>query len=354
MTSTYAGRRVLITGGTGSFGHTVIETLLARDVSEVRILSRDEAKQDLMRHEIADPRLRFYVGDIRDLTSVERAVKDVDFVFHAAALKQVPSCEFFPMEAVKTNVIGSENVLRASDHAGVKSLVCLSTDKAVYPVNAMGMSKAMMEKIAQSYGLNNPNAETTVSCVRYGNVMYSRGSVIPLFIRQLKAGRNLTVTNPEMTRFMISLANSVDLVEFAFHNAKQGDLFIRKAKACTMADLAQAVINLFVSSSRVEIIGTRHAEKLSEALASREELARSLDMGDYFRIEADKRDLNYSIYVEQGDVAQAEFADYDSHTVDRMSVWEIQELLLTLPEVRAELAEAGLLGEASLLAGNAG
>lgn len=342
MPNNYSGKRVLITGGTGSFGHTVTSKLLESDVAEIRVLSRDEAKQDLMRHEINDPRVRFYVGDIRDYLSVERAIRDVDFVFHAAALKQVPSCEFFPMEAVKTNVLGSENVVRAADHAGVASLVCLSTDKAVYPVNAMGMSKAMMEKVAQSYGLNNPNAGTTVSCVRYGNVMYSRGSVIPLFIRQLRAGKNLTVTNPDMTRFMMSLSNSVDLVEFAFHNANQGDLFIRKADACTVGDLAHAVVNLFRSSSRVEVIGTRHAEKLSEALASREELSRAEDEGDYFRIQADKRDLNYSVYVEEGDVAQTAFNDYDSHTVGRLTVGEVEDLLLTLPEVRAELAAAGL------------
>jgi UDP-N-acetylglucosamine 4,6-dehydratase len=342
LTSRYAGKKVLVTGGTGSFGHTVTKKLLSRDVDEIRILSRDEAKQDLMRSEIADPRVRFYVGDIRDYQSVERATRDVDYVFHAAALKQVPSCEFFPMEAVKTNVLGSENVVRAADRAGVRSVVCLSTDKAVYPVNAMGMSKAMMEKVAQSYGLNNPKAETTVSCVRYGNVMYSRGSVIPLFIRQLKAGRNLTVTNPDMTRFMMSLADSVDLVEFAFHNADQGDLFIRKAESCTVRDLAQATINLFQSSSQIDVIGTRHAEKVSEALASREELARARDMGDYFRIQADNRDLNYSIYVEEGDVGQARYDDYDSHTVNRMSVSDVEDLLLSLPEIRAELTAAGL------------
>ncbi|TFC93274.1 MULTISPECIES: SDR family NAD(P)-dependent oxidoreductase [Cryobacterium] len=342
MTSRYADKKVLVTGGTGSFGHTVTKKLLSRGVDEIRILSRDEAKQDLMRSEIADPRVRFYVGDIRDYESVERATRDVDYVFHAAALKQVPSCEFFPMEAVKTNILGSENVVRAADRAGVTSVVCLSTDKAVYPVNAMGMSKAMMEKVAQSYGLNNPNAATTVSCVRYGNVMYSRGSVIPLFIRQLKAGKNLTVTNPDMTRFMMSLADSVDLVEFAFHNADQGDLFIRKAESCTVRDLAQATINLFKSSSRIDVIGTRHAEKLSEALASREELARARDMGDYFRIQADNRDLNYSIYVEEGDVEQAQYDDYDSHTVARMTVSDVEGLLLTLPEIRAELTAAGL------------
>lgn len=341
MATSYQGKRVLVSGGTGSFGHTVATKLLTRGVEEIRILSRDEAKQDQMRHDLDDPRLRFYVGDIRDFLSVERAMKDVDYVFHAAALKQVPSCEFFPMEAVKTNVQGSENVIRAADHAGVSSVVCLSTDKAVYPVNAMGMSKAMMEKVAQSFGLNNPNAETTVSCVRYGNVMYSRGSVIPLFIRQLQAGKDLTVTNPEMTRFMMSLDNSVDLVEFAFHNAKQGDLFIRKAKSCTVGDLAQAVINLFEAKAHVNVIGTRHAEKLSEALASREELSRAQDMGDYFRIQADNRDLNYSVYVEEGDTGVAGYTDYDSHTVDRMDVSEVEELLLTLPEVRTELLAAG-------------
>jgi UDP-N-acetylglucosamine 4,6-dehydratase len=339
--TTYAGKRVLVTGGTGSFGHTVAAKLLERDVAEVRILSRDEAKQDLMRHELPDGRLRFYVGDVRDFESVNRATRDVDYVFHAAALKQVPSCEFFPIEAVRTNVLGSENVVRAAEYHGVASLVCLSTDKAVYPVNAMGMSKAMMEKVAQSHGLNNPNAATTVSCVRYGNVMYSRGSVIPLFIRQLKAGKNLTVTNPGMTRFMMSLASSVDLVEFAFQNAEQGDLFIRKARACTVGDLAQAVLNLFRSRAEVEVIGTRHAEKVSEALATREELARARDMGEYFRIAADKRDLNYSIYFEEGDTRQGAFEDYDSHTVERMTVSQVEELLLTLPEVREEMIEAG-------------
>ena len=342
MTHEYEGKRILVTGGTGSFGHTVAEKLLSRGVEQVRILSRDEAKQDQMRHDLADPRLRFYLGDIRDYLSVERAMKDVDYVFHAAALKQVPSCEFFPLEAVKTNVLGSENVVRAADHAGVTSLVCLSTDKAVYPVNAMGMSKAMMEKVAHSYGLNNPDAETTVSCVRYGNVMYSRGSVIPLFIRQLKAGKNLTVTNPDMTRFMMSLAHSVDLVEFAFHNARQGDLFIRKAESCTVGDLAQAAINLFHAKVRVDVIGTRHAEKLSEALATREELSRAEDMGEYFRVQADNRDLNYSVYFEEGDTAIAKYDDYDSHTVGRMDVAGVEQLLLTLPEVRAELQAAGL------------
>lgn len=342
MSDSYKGKKVLITGGTGSFGRTVASKLLQTGVEEVRILSRDEAKQDAMRHELSDSKLRFYVGDIRDFTSVERAVKDVDLVFHAAALKQVPSCEFFPMEAVKTNVLGSENVIRASDSAGVESVVCLSTDKAVYPVNAMGMSKSMMEKIAQSHGLNNPTAKTIVSCVRYGNVMYSRGSVIPLFIQQIKAGNSITVTDPQMSRFMMSLQDSVSLVEFAFQSAKQGDLFIKKAKACTIGDLAQAVLNLFRSKLKIEVIGTRHAEKISEALASREELARAEDLGDYFRIRADNRDLNYSIYTELGDLKQNTFADYDSHTVDHLTVGEIEDLLLSLPEFRNEMANSGL------------
>jgi len=340
--TTYDGKRVLITGGTGSFGHTVAKKLLGRDIGEIRILSRDEAKQDLMRHELNDSRARFYVGDVRDFDSVDRAAKDVDYIFHAAALKQVPSCEFFPMEAVKTNIVGSENVVRSAERNGVRSVVCLSTDKAVYPVNAMGMSKAMMEKIAQSHGLNNPNAETIVSCVRYGNVMYSRGSVIPLFIRQLKSGTPLTVTNRDMTRFMMSLADSVDLVEFAFQNAGQGDLFICNAPACTIGDLAIAVSNLFQVSPRIDVIGTRHAEKVSEVLASREELSRATDRGDYFQISADKRDLNYSVYVEQGDTRQTEYVDYDSHTTKRLTIRETEELLLTIPEVRDELTAAGI------------
>lgn len=342
-------KTVLVTGGTGSFGHTVTRQLLERDdIDEIRILSRDEAKQDQMRHDVADDRLRFYLGDMREYTSVERAMRSVDFVFHAAALKQVPSCEFFPMEAVRTNVVGSENLVRAADYAGVSSVVCLSTDKAVYPVNAMGMSKALMEKVAMSFGLNNRASETTVSCVRYGNVMYSRGSVIPLFLNQLKAGKNLTVTNPDMTRFMMSLADSVSLVEYAFNNAEQGDLFIRKAKACTIGNLAQAVINLFQSSARVDVIGTRHAEKASEALASREELARAQDLGDYFRVPADNRELNYELYVDEGNRSQELYEDYDSHTVERMTVPETEELLLTLPEVRGELALAGINVEGSL------
>jgi UDP-N-acetylglucosamine 4,6-dehydratase len=342
VTSSYAGRKMLVTGGTGSFGRTVARQLLEQGADEIRILSRDEAKQDQMRHDISDGRLRFYIGDVRDDVSVQRAMKDVEHVFHAAALKQVPSGEFFPMEAVKTNVIGSENVIRAAEAAGVSSVVCLSTDKAVYPVNAMGMSKALMEKVAQSHGLNNPNAVTTVSCVRYGNVMYSRGSVIPLFVDQLRQWRNLTVTDPQMTRFMMSLADSVDLVDFAFDHAEQGDLFIRKAKACTIGDLATAIIELFQVDATVEVIGTRHAEKASESLATREELARATDHGPYFRISADKRDLNYRPYVESGDTAQTEYSDYDSRSAERMDIAEVKNLLQTLPEIQAELGIAGI------------
>jgi UDP-glucose 4-epimerase len=316
--------------------------LLETGVAEVRVISRDEAKQDRMRHELSDSRLRFYLGDVRDLGSVMRASRDVDFVFHAAALKQVPSGEFFPMETVKTNVLGTENVIHAAESNGVSSVVCLSTDKAVYPVNAMGMSKALMEKIAQSHGLNNPNAESVVSCVRYGNVMYSRGSVIPLFISQLAAGCNLSVTDPGMTRFMMTLADSVDLVEFAFAHAEQGDVFIRKAPATTIGDLAQATIELFRSSAGIDVIGTRHAEKRSEALATREELARARELDTYFQITADKRDLNYGLYVDVGDPDQQQFSDYDSHTVERMTVSDVKRMLLTIPEVVAELRAAGI------------
>lgn len=317
--------------------------MLDRDVTEIRVLSRDEAKQDQMRHELNDARLRFYLGDVRDYDCVARAVHNTDYVFHAAALKQVPSCEFFPMEAVRTNVIGSANVIRACVHAGVRSVVCLSTDKAVYPVNAMGMTKALMEKVARSYGLNNKNGDTIVCCVRYGNVMYSRGSVIPLFVSQIKAGKKLTVTNPKMTRFMMSLIDSVDLVEFAFGQARQGDLFIRKARACTIEDLARAVLSLFGVEREMEIIGTRHAEKVCETLATREELARAEDMGDYFRIPADDRDLNYELYVDRGDVGQTRFEDYDSDNAERMGVQQVRELLLTLPEIASELRDFGLL-----------
>ena len=337
--------KVLITGGTGSFGKTMLRDLLASGVQEVRVLSRDEEKQDALRNELRDSRVRFYVGDIRDRESVDRAVAGADCVFHAAALKQVPSCEFFPMEAVRTNVIGSENVLRASVAAGVRSVVCLSTDKAVFPVNAMGISKAMMEKQAQSIARTlGAEAATTISMVRYGNVMYSRGSAIPLFIRQIKTGKPITITVPEMTRFLMPLRDSVALVHHAFANANQGDLFIRKAPASTIADLVTAIKELFeVPDYPVEVIGWRHAEKLYETLASAQELGQSDDMGDYYRIRMDSRDLNYKSYFSEGDAKTIQYEDYHSHNTKRLDIQEIKDLLLSLPQVRQELT----LGEAS-------
>lgn len=332
---------VLVTGGTGSFGNTVVRRLLDQGVGEVRVLSRDEAKQDAMRHRLNDVRARFYIGDVRDYDSVHRSMRDVDYVFHAAALKQVPSSEFFPIEAVKTNILGTANVVNAAEAFAVSTVVVLSTDKAVYPVNAMGQSKALAEKVAQSHGLNSPNAATIVTITRYGNVLYSRGSVVPLFIEQIKSGRDLTITNPQMTRFLMTLTESVDLVEYAFAHASQGDLFIRKTVSTTIENLAQAVINLFRANVGVKIIGTRHAEKLSEALASREEMARAEDLGPYFKVSSDKRDLNYDAYFSVGDVHQSEYTDYDSHTVERLNVSQVEALLLTIPEVRKELVATG-------------
>jgi UDP-N-acetylglucosamine 4,6-dehydratase/5-epimerase len=337
MTFLPAGRRVLITGGTGSFGRTMARRLLHQDVGEVRILSRDEAKQDAMRRAIGDDRVRYHVGDVRDYDTVLRASRDVDFVFHAAALKQVPSCEFFPLEAVRTNVLGSANVVEAADRNGVSSVVVLSTDKAVYPVNAMGMSKALMEKVAQAHARNNPRSRTTVSCVRYGNVMYSRGSVIPLFVEQIKAGRALTVTNPAMTRFLMSLTDSVELVEHAFSHARPGDVFIRKASACTLGDLAAALCQLFDAPAKLDMIGVRHGEKLDETLASREELAQAEDFGEFFRVPVDARDLNYALYVSEGDPS-TDTVDFNSANAPRLDVPEIVSLLRTLPEIRSELA----------------
>lgn len=332
--------RVLITGGTGSFGKTMLQDLLSTDVSEVRVLSRDEEKQDALRNDLRDARVRFYIGDVRDRESVDRAIDGVDCVFHAAALKQVPSCEFFPMEAVRTNVVGSENVVRASVAAGVRSVVCLSTDKAVFPVNAMGMSKAMMEKVALSIARTlGPGAPTTISLVRYGNVMCSRGSAIPLFINQIRTGRPITITEPMMTRFLMPLRESVALVHHAFENARQGDLFIRKAPASTIADLVTALKDLFgVPEHPVEVIGWRHAEKLYETLASAQELANSEDAGDYYRIMMDQRDLNYQAYVSEGDQETAQHEDYHSHNTRRLTVSEVGSLLMSLREVRSAVA----------------
>ncbi|MCW3839605.1 polysaccharide biosynthesis protein [Micromonospora yasonensis] len=332
------GCRVLITGGTGSFGQTMVHRLLDCGVEEVRVLSRDEAKQDAMRRTLGDERVRYHVGDVRDYDSVLRASRGIDYVFHAAALKQVPSCEFFPLEAVRTNVLGSRNVIDAAERNGVRSVVVLSTDKAVYPVNAMGMSKALMEKVAQAHARNNPDSATTVSCVRYGNVMFSRGSVIPLFIEQIKTGRAPTVTDPGMTRFLMSLADSVELVEHAFQHAHPGDIFIRKAAACTIADLAEAVCQLFDVPAKLDVIGVRHGEKQDETLASREELIRAEDFGDFLRVPLDARDLNYALYVSEGELGGEPPEDFNSANAPRLDVPQIVELLKTLPEIRAELA----------------
>lgn len=330
---------ILITGGTGSFGKTMVHDLLQQGCPEIRILSRDEEKQEMLRNSLRSSQVRFYVGDIRDRDSVDRAISGATRVFHAAALKQVPSCEFFPLEAVKTNILGSENVIRAAVHAGVKSVVCLSTDKAVLPVNAMGMSKAMMEKLALALARSIGNkAKTIVSMVRYGNVMYSRGSAIPLFVNQIKTGRPITITEPTMTRFLMPLSDSVDLVRFAFANANQGDLFIRKAAASTIADLVQALVELFDRPSHpVEHIGWRHAEKLYETLATSQELAQSEDLKSYYRIRMDERDLNYKAYFSEGEQNTVRFEDYHSHNTERLDVEKLKALLLTLPEIKAEL-----------------
>src|SRR5689334_17834993 len=338
--SPLADRRFLITGGTGSFGQTMVRRLLDAGAAEIRVLSRDEAKQDDMRRRMADDRVRFYVGDVRDFEAVTRATRNMEFVFHAAALKQVPSCEFFPMEALRTNVIGSANVVEACERADVRSLVMLSTDKAVYPVNAMGMTKALMEKVAQAHSRTNPLAGTTVSCVRYGNVMFSRGSVIPLFVDQARRGVPLTVTDPAMTRFLMSLADSVHLVEYAFMHAQPGDVFIRKADACTIGDLATAVCNLFNVTPKMEILGIRHGEKMDETLASREDLAHAEDLGEMFRIPADTRDLNYAPYFDEGDPESERWFDFNSGNARRLDVPEIEALLATLPEIQRELVSA--------------
>lgn len=338
-----AGRVVLITGGTGSFGSAMANKLLGGDVGEVRILSRDEAKQDQMRQRFGDSRLRFYLGDVRDAASVDQAVSGVDYVFHAAALKQVPSCEFFPLEAVRTNVVGSGNVIDASHRAGVQTVVCLSTDKAVYPINAMGMSKALMEKTAQAFSRNHPDSSTTVCITRYGNVMYSRGSVIPLFVRQIKAKQPLTVTDPAMTRFMMSLSDSVGLVEFAFQNGRPGDILIQKAPACTIATLVSALGNVFGVEPDVDVIGIRHGEKLHETLASSEEMGRSTDEGDYLRIDLDARDLNYAPFSEEGERDARAIPDFGSDTTTQLSISETDQLLRTLPEMNQHLTELGRL-----------
>ncbi len=331
---------VLVSGGTGSFGSTMVRRLLQNGVREIRVLSRDELKQHEMRTAIGDDRLRFYIGDVRDFDSVDRAMRGVDLVFHAAALKQVPSCEFFPIEAVRTNVMGSSNVIEAAHKNSVESVVCLGTDKAVYPVNAMGMSKAMMEKTAQAFARNNPTASTVVSTVRYGNVMCSRGSVIPLFVEQIRAGKPLTVTDPQMTRFLMSLEEAVFLVEHAFTNARPGDLFVRKAPASTVEDLAIAVSELMDVEPNLQVIGTRHGEKLFETLATREELSRSEDQGHFYRVPVDTRDLNYGQYFDEGDLRESRLDDYHSHNTERLDVDSVKKVLDGLPAFQKLLGSA--------------
>ena len=327
---------LLITGGTGSFGNAVLERFLPTDVAEIRIFSRDEKKQDDMRKFYHNHKIKFYIGDVRDALSVKNAMHDVDYVFHAAALKQVPSCEFFPMEAVKTNVIGTDNVLNAAIEAGVKKVICLSTDKAAYPVNAMGTSKAMMEKVFVAK--SRTSSKTLICGTRYGNVMCSRGSVIPLFIEQIKSSAPLTITEPSMTRYIMSLEEAVELVAFAFQHAKPGDIMVQKAPACTIADLAQAVKELFNSDVETKIIGVRHGEKLYETLLTREEFVKTQDMGDFYRIPADTRDLNYDKFFEKGDAKLASLEEYNSNNTKQLNVEEVKQKLLSLSYVREQLA----------------
>ena len=332
----FKGRTLLLTGGTGSFGNAVLNRFLDTDIEEIRIFSRDEKKQDDMRKRYANPKLKFYIGDVRDYNSVLNATRGVDFIFHAAALKQVPSCEFHPMEAVKTNVIGTENVLEAAIQNEVKRVVCLSTDKAVYPINAMGISKAMMEKVMVAKSRNVDPEKTVICGTRYGNVMASRGSVIPLFVDQIRAGQSLTITDPNMTRFMMTLADAVDLVLYAFEHGSNGDLFVQKAPAATIETLARALTDLVGKPDHpINVIGTRHGEKLFEALLSREEMACAQDMGEYYRVPPDLRDLNYGKFVEQGEEKISLTEDYNSHNTERLDVAGMQTLLRKLEFIRA-------------------
>ena len=337
MNNSLVNKTILITGGTGSFGHEVLKKIITQKYKEVRIFSRDELKQEMMRTELNLPKVKFYIGDVRERSSVDAAMKGVDIVFHAAALKQVPSCEFFPMQAVLTNIYGSNNVIESAIKNKVKKLVCLSTDKCVYPINAMGMTKALMEKILQAQARNLGANDTVLSCVRYGNVIYSRGSVIPLFVKQIKEKKPITITDPNMTRFLLPLKNAIELVLFAFLNAKQGDIFIKKSPACTVDVLAKALKNIFNSKVPVKIIGTRHGEKVYETLATREELRKAQDRGDYFQIKMDNRDLNYNVYFSDGDVKESRVDDYTSHNTQRLNVKEVERLLLSLPEINKEL-----------------
>lgn len=340
----FRDKTLLITGGTGSFGNAVLDRFLDTDIGEIRIFSRDELKQDNMRHfyqqkypEISD-KIRFYIGDVRDFHSVQNAMHGVDYIFHAAALKQVPSCEFFPVEAVKTNVLGTENVLSAAIEEGVKKVICLSTDKAAYPVNAMGTSKAMMEKVIVAKARTVSQDKTTICCTRYGNVLCSRGSVVPLFINQIKEGKPLTVTEPEMTRFIMSLEEAVELVIFAFANAESGDIMVQKAPACTIEVLAQAVKSLFHSENEIIIIGIRHGEKMYETLLTNEECAHAIDMGHFYRVPADKRDLNYDKYFKTGDTDRNILTEFNSNNTELLDVEQVKEKLLMLSYIRDEIA----------------
>lgn len=328
---------LLITGGTGSFGNAVLDRFLQTDIKEIRIFSRDEKKQDDMRKKYMNPKIKFYIGDVRDIHSIKNAMHGVDYVFHAAALKQVPSCEFFPMEAVKTNIIGTENVVQSAIEAKVKKVICLSTDKAAYPINAMGISKAMMEKVFVSKSRTVDESETLICGTRYGNVMASRGSVIPLFIEQIKSGNPLTVTDPNMTRYLMSLEEAVELVVFAFENAHTGDIMVQKAPSSTVGDLAQAIKELFSYDKEIKVIGTRHGEKLYETLLTKEEYIKAEEFDGYYRVPADNRDLNYGKYFEDGSQALTEQQEYNSHNTKILTIPEIKEKLLELEFVRNEL-----------------
>ena len=341
--SFFAGKTLLITGGTGSFGNAVLNRFLKTDIGEIRIFSRDEKKQDDMRHEFQAKmpevanKIKFFIGDVRDLASVTNAMHGVDYIFHAAALKQVPSCEFFPMEAVRTNVIGTDNVLTAAINEGVKSVICLSTDKAAYPVNAMGITKALEERVAVAKARTTD--KTKICCTRYGNVMCSRGSVIPLWIDQIRAGNPITITEPTMTRFIMSLDEAVDLVLFAFENGVNGDILVQKAPACTIETLAKAVTELFDPNAEIKVIGIRHGEKLYETLLTNEECAGAVDMGDFYRVPCDKRDLNYDRYFSQGDKQRNPLAEFDSNNTELLSVEQVKEKLLALEYIQDELAK---------------
>lgn len=333
----FKDKTLLITGGTGSFGNAVAERFLDTDIREIRIFSRDEKKQDDMRKLYKNEKLKFYIGDVRDLASVKNAMHNVDYIFHAAALKQVPSCEFFPLEAVKTNIFGTENVLTAAIESGVKKVICLSTDKAAYPINAMGISKAMMEKVFVAKSRTVSPDKTLICGTRYGNVLASRGSVVPLFIDQIKSGQPITVTNPNMTRFLMSLEDAVELVVFAFSNAKTGDIMVQKSPACTIGVLAQAVKEIFNANNEIKIIGTRHGEKLYETLLTKEEYVMAEDKGDFYRVPADQRDLNYDKYFIEGDMKLSTSDEYNSHNTEQLNIEQVKEKLLQLDYIKQEL-----------------